>query len=286
MAQRNVAQAATLLPLAIGLAMNGRPPKQPRTAISPTVVSSARRAATPRASGGPFELPEGCSLPYNGAENSDIDTRCPFQGGGTGAAKQAQSRAKNDLCVATDHVQPITYQQLKQKQQDANNLNLKNLDNREPLTNLGEGMYVEYIAFIQDAHYSDVGSGEAVNCNIPGDSTNDIHIVLVQDPNDDPCESTTAEMIPHYRPAAWTEANVDSDALKQHPVRVRGPLFYDDAHKPCSGSSRPAPNRISLWEIHPVYSLDVCRLTDLNECQTSTNSGDWDSLEDWIKGQH
>lgn len=278
MDKRNLAHAATLLPLAIGLAMNGGPTTRTST---PTVATathgtiSARRAG---AGGHPFLT--ACPLPFSGSQNVDIDTQCPMEGGSPSPAKQAQSRAKNNLCASTGSPQRITYDQLKQKQLDVNaQVKLANLsDDRHELTTLGEGTYVEYIAFIQDAHYSDVGSGEAVNCKIPGNSTNDIHIVLVRDPNDDPCNSTTAEMIPHFRPEAWTDKNVDS--VKEHPVRIRGPLFYDDAHKPCSGTSRPSPNRISVWEIHPVYSLDVCRMEDLTACQNSTSSADWISLED------
>lgn len=282
MAKRNLAQAATLLPLAIGLAMNGGTSKAPPSSPSSSLAAASHRTSRSREVGGsPFVLPEACALPYDGTENPDIDTRCPSDGGSSSAAKQTQSRAKNNLCAATGQPLRITYQDMVAKQKKANTLNLTNLVDRSPLTALGEGTYVEYIAFIQDAHYSDVSSGEAVNCNIPGNSTNDIHIVLVQDPNDDPCDSTTAEMIPHFRPVAWTDTNVDS--VKDHPVRVRGPLFYDDAHKPCSGTSRPSPNRISVWEIHPVYSLDVCRQNDLTQCENSTNSDDWVSLEDWLK---
>jgi hypothetical protein len=270
---------APFAPLALALAMNTAPTKP--TPSTSSLPSSHRASRSGGGGGGSFVLPASCSLPFNGTENPDIDTRCPINGGGSSAAKQAQSRAKNNLCAGIGQPLRITYQDFIAKQKKADSLNVTNLLDRSPLTALGEGAYVEYVAFIQDAHYSDVSSGEAVNCNIPGDSTNDIHIVLVQDPNDDPCTSTTAEMIPHFRPAAWTDTNVDS--VKDRPVRVRGPLFYDDAHKPCSGTSRPSPNRVSVWEIHPVYSLDVCRQSDLAQCENSTDSADWISLEDWLK---
>jgi len=282
MAKRNLAHAATLLPLVIGLAMNGKAPSPPSPSSSTASThrtSPGRRSA---AGGGGQPFVPLCSLPFDGSRNPDIDSLCPLSGGGTGAAKQAQSQAKNNLCAAKGPAQRIAYEDLVQKQKDVTNVvNLSNLTNRSVLESHGEGTYVEYVAFIQDAHYSDVSSGEAVNCNIPGDSTNDIHIVLVQSPNDDPCLSTTAEMIPHFRPEGWTADNVDS--VREHPVRVRGTLFYDDAHKPCSGSSRPSPNRISVWEIHPVYSLDVCSKEDLTQCQSSTDPADWSSLEDWLK---
>jgi hypothetical protein len=145
----------------------------------------------------------------------------------------------------------------------------KRLPDRTMLKKLGEGQYVSYVAFIKDAHYSDVGAGEAVNCNIPGNTTNDIHIVLLKDPNDDECLSTTAEMSPHYRPPDWTPENL-LKASAGHPVRVQGHLFFDGSHTPCSGNSRPNPKRASLWEIHPVYSVDVCGQTTIAECQSST----------------
>jgi hypothetical protein len=281
MPKTNRVNAATLLPLAIGLAMSGRAP-EPATpsafATSASHAASAGRRSGSAGGGSPFLV--ACSLPFNGTVNPDIDKRCPMEGGSTSPSKQAQSRAKNNLCAGTASPQRITHEELRQKQLKVNELPSLSADRRE-LTALGEGSYFEYVAFVQDAHYSDVSSGEAVNCNIPGDSTNDIHIVLVQDPNDDPCNSTTAEMIPHFRPTEWTDKNVAS--VGDHPVRVRGPLFYDDAHKPCSGASRPSPNRISVWEIHPVYSFDVCRLEDLTGCQNSTNAGDWLTLEDWLK---
>lgn len=272
---------APFAPLALALAMSSSQPRSTRTSL-PMFSSAQAHSSSHRRGGGntPFTLPQGCALPFDGMANPDIDTRCPLNGGSPGLAKEAQSRAKNNLCAATGQPLRIAYQDILAKQKEANGLNLANLVDRSPLTALGEGTYVEYVAFIQDAHYSDVSSGEAVNCNIPGNSTNDIHIVLVQDPNDDPCNSTTAEMIPHFRPVTWTDTNVDS--VKDHPVRIRGPLFYDDAHKPCSGTSRPTPNRISVWEIHPVYALDVCGRTDLRQCQNSTNPDDWVSLEDWV----
>jgi hypothetical protein len=142
----------------------------------------------------------------------------------------------------------------------------KNLPDRTAVTRLGEGQYVSYIAFIANAHYSDVKSGEAVNCNIPGPSTNDIHIVLLQQPGQDECSSTTAEMSPHYRPRNWTPAKLNATS---HPVRISGQLFYDGSHTPCHGSARPNPKRISLWEIHPVYSVEVCGQTTIADCQKS-----------------
>ena len=152
----------------------------------------------------------------------------------------------------------------------------KNIPDRQVLQDMGEGNYVSYIAFVKDAHYSDVSAGEAVNCKIPGTDTNDIHIVLVQNSGDDECTSTTAEMSPHFRPAAWTPENI-MKASAGHPIRVKGHLFYDGSHSPCTATSRPNPKRASLWEVHPVYSFEVCSQDSIAACQAST--AEWTPLE-------
>jgi hypothetical protein len=258
-------RVAAFVPLALVLLMNSPPsisPRQTGYGADPT---------------GDVFTP--ACMPFNGQRNPAIDDHCGIQGGSSNSAKQAQSRAKNNLCASSGPSQPVTYQDFKDLQAKASAQDLTNLADRSPLTKLGEGRYVEYVAFIQEAHYSDVAKGEAVNCNIPGDDTNDIHIVLVQHQTDDPCLSTTAEMIPHYRPGSWTDKSLMT--VRQHPIKVRGPLFYDDSHTPCTGASRPNPKRVSLWEIHPVYSLQVCRLLDLDQCRSSTNASDWIALEDW-----
>src|SRR5262249_41955834 len=104
-------------------------------------------------------------------------------------------------------------------------------DDRSPLADLfttsdnrqiGEGARVQIVALIDFPHYADTSSGESVNCKLTRNLRNDIHINLVQTPapgrpkSDDPdhdaklaernaalCDSITAEIIPHFRPAAW-----------------------------------------------------------------------------------
>jgi len=243
---------APFAPLALALAVS--------TAGKPSTSSTAS------ANTGTFN-PE-CTLPFAGVRNPLADDNCGIQGGSSDPAKQAESRAKNDFCAATQLPHVITYQELVSLQSQSANMP-KRLPDRTMVNKLGEGEYVSYVAFIKDAHYSDVAAGEAVNCNIPGNATNDIHIVLLKDSNDDECLSTTAEMSPHYRPPDWTPENL-LKASAGHPVRVQGHLFFDGSHTPCSGNSRPNPKRASLWEIHPVYSVDVCTQTTIAECQSST----------------
>jgi hypothetical protein len=259
---RRLASAASIVPLAIGLASTGV-----QSGHTPTGQSSNGQEMVQKGSFSPV-----CSLPFVGVRNPPADDHCGIQGGNSDPAKIAESTAKNNFCASTGNPETITYQQLINLQAQSSNIP-KNLSDRKEVENLGEGSYVSYVAVIKEAHYSDVTSGEAVNCNIPGNATNDIHIVLMADPTDtDECHSTTAEMSPHYRPANWTPATLN--AIKT-PIRVRGQLFYDNSHVPCSGNSRPNPKRASLWEIHPVYSLEVCKNPDLNHCRNSNDPTDW-----------
>ena len=256
---------APFAPVALALAMNAAHPGPP------TNPPQEQQAIVQKGSFTPV-----CALPFNGARNPASDDHCGIQGGSPDEAKVAESEAKNNFCASTASPDTITYQQLINLQSQSGNIG-KNVTDRKEIENLGEGNYVSYVAVIKESHYSDTTGGENVNCNLSGNPPNDIHIVLMSDPNDtDECHSTTAEMSPHFRPANWTPQKLN--ALGK-PVRIRGQLFYDNSHVPCSGSSRPNPKRASLWEIHPVYSIDVCQLSDLNACRNSTNPSDWTPLE-------
>ena len=48
-------------------------------------------------------------------------------------------------------------------------------------------------------------------------------------------------------------------------------MFHDDV--------RPNPNRISVWEIHPVYQFDVCKNTTLASCKADADV--WIPLDKW-----
>ncbi len=217
-----------------------------------------------------------CTLPFDGVRNPASDDHCGIYGDKTDPASQAESAAKNNFCAPTYDPDVMTYQKLLDLQTQSANIP-KELDDRKEVQNLGEGNYVSYVAVIKNAHYSDTTGGESVNCNMSGNPPNDIHIVLMSDPNDtDECHSTTAEMSPHYRPANWTPAALN--ALGK-PVRIKGQLFYDNSHTPCTAHSRPNPKRASLWEIHPVYSIEVCRSSNLDECRNSTDPAEWTALQ-------
>jgi hypothetical protein len=41
-----------------------------------------------------------------------------------------------------------------------------------------------------------------------------------------------------------------------------------------------APSRVSSWEIHPVYAIDVCKKKSLNSCKADNDSV-WTPLDQW-----
>ncbi|MEO6323039.1 MAG: hypothetical protein ABIT01_08170 [Thermoanaerobaculia bacterium] len=69
--------------------------------------------------------------------------------------------------------------------------------------------------------------------------------------------------------------------LDRHPVRLTGPLTFDGSHKPCTADKVSSPPRASLWEIHPVYAIEVCTKRTLASCKVDDDSK-WVTLEAWL----
>jgi len=254
-----------------------------------------------------FQLPSGCKLPFDAiATKPDPVVQCGNCGVVPADPKVAQpkalqSQAKNDFCADTSDVTAIDFATLRKMQASskASGWVIVDLPKRDMLQgffklngkNIGEGSVVRLKAWLLDAHISDCPSGESVNCEQPGFISNDLHIPLLdptvaQGRNQDECASVTAEMSPHFRPASWSQ--LDMKTPVKNVVRVTGPLFFDNAHKPCAGLTKAAgdeaPFRSSLWEIHPVYRLEVCATTDPANCDVNSNDpAVWIAYDQWIK---
>ncbi len=268
--------AATLVPLAIGLAGN----------LSPSGVGTETRH---RGGGGVSGTPViSCTLPFNAIkQHHPIDDSCSADGAAQPDTPQsAQNDAKNNFCSTGTPVN-IDFDVLHQLQADAakpgsgitfgsdpqlpkDRSLLRDLPTK--VGPLSEGAVVRLVAFVMDAHYSNVGKGESVNCKQPDKESNDIHIVLADNSKEvDECNSVTAEMSPHFRPDVWDPTNLNQK--NAHLYRFTGQLFFDGSHRPCSGG-KGSPKRSSLWEVHPVYALDIC-IDPGNNCKV-------DSDENWI----
>jgi len=240
------------------------------------------------------EFAPGCELPFDQiAVHQDFDDVCGIAGAGTQAPLLLQNRVKNNFCATGDPVL-LTFTSFKKLQtlvEKPENLGPKyrEPDTRDKLQNInytttegetaGEGTLVTFAAFIEEAHFADTDKGEGVNCKMGGAENNDVHIALASRANEtDECKSVTAEMSPHFRPPLWAERPLNSIG---RPVRITGQLFFDASHHPCSGNKRPNPKRVSSWEIHPVYNIEVCKKTTLASCKAD-DDGVWESFDEFM----
>ena len=132
------------------------------------------------------------------------------------------------------------------------------------------------------------GGKESCNCGEANGAAKDVidmHLVLIPSSdleNTPECKSVTVEISPHFRPERW-----DADTIlraNDHPLRFTGQLMYDAAHRPCSGSpptrGYQSPSRVSNWEVHPVYAIDVCTKKSLSGCKANNDSV-WKPLDQW-----
>lgn len=283
--RKQLIHAATLLPLAIGLA---------NTLAPPTPAPGSKKLAMETLSGGgALNLP--CTLPFDSIRQfHPIDESCGAGGSATDDAQIAQNTAKNNFC-ATGPAVSLTFDNFVQLQDAAQQAGIsfgsafQVPKDRSPLGSLlslpgsgtvGEGSVVRLAAYIIAAHYSNVSKGEGVNYKMGGQEDNDIHIVLGRaSSNDDPCTSVTAEISPHFRPDIWAPDIISGLAARR--FRFTGQLFFDASHRPCVSAQRSNPPRESLFEIHPVYAVDVCTLANPDQCDVD-NQTNWKSLQDWL----
>jgi hypothetical protein len=252
----------------------------------------------------PAHCPSGAPLPFAAIqEKHPIDESCGVKGKPTSPSNsQIQNQVKNNLCAQTTAAETYTPQMLIDLQQktDVPSGYGKEPSDRKALEDLGEGKVIRMKAYLLEAHHADLGSGpragESVNCNNGTEPFNDVHIALGPQPATQECASVTAEISPHYRPATWdaigdfevfsggkyTVTPGMASRLQAHPYRITGQLFFDASHEPCPcGSVKCEPLRSSVWEIHPVYQIEVCKAgTTCDE----RNDADWLAFDTWWKG--
>ena len=232
-----------------------------------------------------------------------IDFLCGNTGCHKGAANDEQNATKNNFCAPVKKITRVTLKSfgdlgdastndptIPKGEPPSSRAKLANILTLPGGAKLGEGKTVWFVGFVLDARHSNVdkddpltkGNGESVQCNLLGCADNDIHITLAEDPNEKAlCNTIVAEIIPHYRPPAWDLFDSPDYAgfLKTHPVRVSGQLFFDGSHVPCTKDGKAGFNpardnakdfeRLALWEIHPIYAIDVCKHIDKSQCSAS-----------------
>jgi hypothetical protein len=251
----------------------------------------------------PDRCDNGSPLPFSAIEvKHPIDQSCGLEGKNTAAANShIQNKVKNNFCAPAPGGQPesITPQTLIDLQASTTIPSgyMKEPSDRKPLHDLGEGKLVRMKAFLIEAHHADLGSGESVNCNGGKELDNDIHIAFGAQADSQECDSVTAEISPHYRPDSWNEIGhfeifnsttkkytpnpAMASRLQAHPYRITGQLFFDASHAPCPCNKTCSPPiRASVWEIHPIYGIEVCKAG--TTCDEKAD-GDWIAFDAWWK---
>jgi hypothetical protein len=235
-----------------------------------------------------------------------IDFLCGNSGCFKSAANDKQNAQKNNFCAPTASVTPVTLATFSQLNEASNNepsipkgeppesrAKLANIIKSGKGKRLGEGKTVSFVGYVLDARHSNVdkdnpltaGNGESVQCNLLGCAYNDIHITLAEDPHEAKmCNTIVGEIVPHYRPPAWDLFDSPDyvSFFKTHPVKIIGQLFFDGSHVPCTAEGKAGNNpardnakdfeRLALWEIHPIYAIDVCKFTSKSKCDPANQS--------------
>jgi hypothetical protein len=242
-----------------------------------------------------------------------VDSTCAVTGDAKTDGDKAQDRLKNNLC-ANGPARVITIKELTALQNavDAAGVNYGNehegkgggppadrstLFTKLPAGSAKEGDLVSFIGYIVEVK---PGSSETVDCNCTETDAIDVHIAVADhllDLKTDPANATqqqkheitvkndaqlctnsfVVETIPHKRPAALEQMAIEPLRDKQI-VKITGPLLFDASHKPCNGTTPGTgdPARVTVFEIHPVYDIEVCSQSAMTQC--TANSNNWKSV--------
>lgn len=244
-----------------------------------------------------------------------VDTTCAMTGDATTAGDKAQDRVKNNLCAKAP-ASAVTITDLKALQTavDASGVDYgsvhitpphsgpptdrSTLFTKLPSGSAKEGDLVSFIGYIVEAK---PGSSETVNCHCDKPDAIDVHIALADhllnlpkapahastqqkraitaSNNAKLCTSSiVAETIPHKRPAALELTAIEPLRDNKSIVKITGQLFFDASHRACKGTKpgKEDPARVTVFEIHPVYDIEVCSQNTMSKC--TSNPSNWKSV--------
>ncbi len=245
----------------------------------------------------------GCEVYFDDiAKRRPIDRWCEASGAASPGPHAEQNKAKNDFCAhvgrSVVNLRTSDFLDLETAVDSAGiafggrqpDGSYRLPADRSDLTRLiridgvdvGEGSFVRYVGFIANARYAPKNSGESVNCNRNRWQYKDIHLELLA--TNAPAATTgcnpwiTAEISPHLRPDRWRVKHLHAVQRNSNPIRVSGHLFFDGSHEACPDSNY----RLSIWEIHPVYAIDVCTNFSLPECDIDDEAA-WTPLHEWVE---
>jgi hypothetical protein len=263
--------AATMLPLAIGLAAKAGP----TVAAATTAATSTSASATAKKAKAPCFAqlsdcpPPGCAdadtpdgLTNTLKRTTPAGTNPHFLTFGDFGSLQTQT----ENLVGTKKVSLTSSQHAK----------LKNMTVHDG--KVTDGDVVMVTGFIVGEPHPN--TRESVNCNLTKASNNDIHITLAEEAGSDEMDGFVVEMIPQDRPARWSSTTLKKVETSEQQVLVIGRLFYDSKHHVNDDpevKDTGDPKRMSLWEVHPISEFLVC--TGTKACDPKKKT-DWTKLED------
>lgn len=144
------------------------------------------------------------------------------------------------------------------------------LDDKKPPLTAGEGDVVAVKGFLVGTpHVSRPADFDP--CKEFGYANNDYLLNLGEFAGDTEYDTIVAVMTPHTRNAAWDLERLRSIARSGTMVRISGQLFYDSKHRVNRDPVHELdgqPRRLSLWEIHPVSAIEVCRMKQQSDCRS------------------
>ena len=79
-----------------------------------------------------------------------------------------------------------------------------------------------------------------------------------------------------HKAGSKTAAERIAAADLDRPLRLTGQMMFDGSHTPC-GNGTGSQKRVSVWEIHPVYAIDVCKKKAVSACRIGV-ADDWKPL--------
>lgn len=236
------------------------------------------------------DFDRGCALRFQLKElapDTDLALSCGNEGDATKENDKVQNKVKNNFCAPGVPV-TVNFKTLLKLQGQADKKHVGHPVDRSVLrdmitengSSIGEGTVVRLVAFLRNAHVTK--SKETSTCHAGKQDLKDIHIDLLPKRGVDLCKSVTAEMIPHFRPQEWLGLTEVEEL--ENPIRITGQLFYDASHVPCRQGTRASPARASVWEVHPVYAVDVCQNKSLQTCPANDETR-WKPLHKWLEEQ-
>ena len=251
-----------------------------------------------------FALREGCSLPFARiAPTRDALEICDNAGRMAGTsppprAERLRLDAMNNLCAPAARPTVVGFEDLARLPAPGSSTVAVDRSRLMHVTTVrgtpvGEGLVVRLVGQVRKAHIAGCPAasggtpvGKASTCHmLLGAGTSEIQLRLVPlEAGALACADVVATVIPHFRPVWWGGIDIRTPVP---PVRITGQLFYDDTAIVCEPGHGGKPGgtgngRLTKWDIHPVYAIDVCTNENPALCR-ALDDGAWISYDVWLQ---